>query len=632
MKRFSQTLWLLVFAAVLSSVILIPRVFANKYPNEVKTISEYSILWGDPSEGLESVMASSLERWKTVKSGEAIPRKPKGITTAWIKIQLPSDIPKDYGLYIQGIYAQHLSVYIDQTLVKETKFNFSYDQQSSLFPISSENDGDIVLIKSETSMGRLGITSAIKLDHYDSLLRTFVLGDLQNIILGCALLFIAVIVLIGSIFLKRVQRTDWFLVSTLFISLGIIFITYTPFLYESFTKYGALYSALFDISLVVFLPALTFYFERIFGKGKYKVIYWLRKCQTVYSVFVIICLFINIWSNYEFNKFYFFVAVTILGIIMILQFSLLIGSSILLMFKGNKEAVIFSVGFASLAFMSTLDLILYYINSQNKQIFLWKWGILGFIIALIVILGRRFAINQERIINYSKELEFYNHQLQQSEKMEIISQLAASIAHEVRNPLQVTRGFLQLVAARSDEKSQTYMKIAIEELDRASIIITDFLTFSKPQGEEVKELNLFNEFRQIEGIIFPMVALHSGRITVDVPDHLIIQGNSSKLKQVLINLIKNSIESFQNDGVVDIWAYEKDKEVFIHVKDNGEGIEASQLTQLGVPYYSTKTKGTGLGLMVSFQIIENMKGYIEFKSQKNVGTEVILRFPTHSNK
>ncbi|MNR55435.1 Sporulation kinase A [compost metagenome] len=67
--------------------------------------------------------------------------------------------------------------------------------------------------------------------------------------------------------------------------------------------------------------------------------------------------------------------------------------------------------------------------------------------------------------------------------------------------------------------------------------------------------------------------------------------------------------------------------MFIHVKDNGEGIEPIQLAKLGEPYYSTKTKGTGLGLMVTFRLIEIMKGKIEFKSQKYVGTEVIIRFP-----
>ncbi|MBP1963749.1 ATP-binding protein [Paenibacillus aceris] len=633
MKRLYHTRWLWILIAIVGCGFLITQAYTNQKQEKLKAIPEWEIMWGSPPEGLAGVMSDSpSQQWITVKSGEAIPKKPREVTTAWIRIKLPSQIPENYGAYIQGIYAQHLSVYVGQGLVQENKFNFYYDQQSSLFHLSSEDHGKTIFMKLETSMGRMGIISAIALEHYDILLRSFILGALQNIILGCAFLFIAAIMLIGSIFLKRAIFTDWVLVSVLFISLGIIFITYSPFLYASFPKYGSLYSASFDISLSVFLPALTFYFERIFGEGKYKVISWVRKFQTMYSVFVILSLLVNVLNDYRFNHVYFFISATILGTIMILQFSLLIGSSILLMFRGNKEAVIFSAGFASLAFMSTLDLIFYYVNSQNKQIFLWKWGILGFIIALIVIMGRRFAINQEQIINYSKELEFYNHQLQQSEKMEIISQLAASIAHEVRNPLQVTRGFLQLVASRSDEKSQAYMKIAIEELDRASVIITDFLTFSKPQGEEINELNLFNEFRQIEGIIFPLVALHNGRITVDVPDHLSIQGNSSKLKQVLINLIKNSIEAFQDDGLVNILAYEKYGEVCIHIKDNGEGIEAEQLAQLGVPYYSTKKKGTGLGLTVSFQIIENMKGHIEFTSQRNVGTEVIIRFPANSNK
>ncbi len=240
---------------------------------------------------------------------------------------------------------------------------------------------------------------------------------------------------------------------------------------------------------------------------------------------------------------------------MISQFILIIGLSIKLVLKGNKEAVIFSSGFALLALMSTLDLIYFYASSQEYQFSLWKWGVVGFIIALIVILGRRFAINQEQMINYSKELEFYNHQLQLSEKMEIISSLAASVAHEVRNPLQVTRGFLQLVAARTDDKNKEYMGIAIEELDRASVIITDFLTFAKPQLDDLVDLNVSKEISQIEGIIVPLATLHGGRITVSVPNDLYIRGNSSKLKQVLINIIKNSIEAFQVDGQIHIWAY-----------------------------------------------------------------------------
>lgn len=476
-------------------------------------------------------------------------------------------------------------------------------------------------------MDRLGIQSDIRLDHYSTLTRTYIFRDLQNIILGFGFLFIAVIMLICSFFLKQIGRATWISLSLIILTLGTIFLTYSPFLYANFTQFGDVFLDIFDISLAVLLPSLTYFFEKIFDNGRFKWIRIFRKFQMVYSLFSITFMLVNQLNHYQYIKTYFFFSVTVLGAIMIFQFIVIIGLSIIYVIRGNKEAIIFSSGFAIFALMGTFDLIIYYVNDQKHQFFLWKFGVVGFIIALIVILGRRFAINQEQMSNYSKELEFYNHQLQLSEKMEMISSLAASVAHEVRNPLQVTRGFLQLVAARTDDKNKEYMTIAIEELDRASVIITDFLTFAKPQLDEIVELNVSKEISQIEGIIMPLATMNGGRIIVSVPSDLHIYGNSSKLKQILINIIKNSIEAFQVDGQIHIWAYEKNDEVFIHIKDNGEGIEPIQLAKLGEPYYSTKTKGTGLGLMVTFRLIEIMKGHIEFKSQKYLGTEVIMRFP-----
>lgn len=626
MKWISRELWKTMLVLIICCGFMSSNAYAEEKA-ELKAIPEWSIMWGDPPGGLEGVIAASSNDWIKVNNGKSSPEKPEKVSSAWIKFKLPSHIPKDYGIYIEGIHTQNLWVYIGDRLVRETKFDFPVDSQRSLFSISSEDGGETVYLKLETSMGRLGIHSAIKLDNYTALTRTFVLQDLPDIILGCAFLFMSASMLISSFFLKKSQLTNWVLVSVLNLTLGIIFITYSAFMYANFTSYGGLFIALFDISLAVFLPALTYFFEKIFDDGKYKLIRWFRKFQVMYSIFSITFLLVNQLNAYRFNKTYLFASVTVFGFIMISQFILMIGCSIILVRRGNKEAVIFLSGFVMLAFMSTLDLIYFYASSQNYQFFFWKWGVVGFIIVIVVVLGRRFAINQEQMINYSKELEFYNHQLQLSEKMEIISALAASVAHEVRNPLQVTRGFLQLVAARTDDKNKEYMGIAIEELDRASVIITDFLTFAKPQLDDLVDLNVSKEINQIEGIIVPLATLHGGRITVSVPNDLHIQGNSSKLKQVLINIIKNSIEAFQVDGQIHIWAYEKNDEVYIHIKDNGEGIEPKQLIRLGEPYYSTKTKGTGLGLMVTFRIIEIMKGHIEFKSQKYIGTEVIIRFP-----
>ncbi|WNR43421.1 HAMP domain-containing sensor histidine kinase [Paenibacillus roseipurpureus] len=632
MQLIYQFRWKIWLIAIFSFLIMDNHAFAQQ-SEEMKAIPSWDMMWGQPGDRIEDLIFSPASgKWMTFTSNDEMLDKPADITTAWIRIKLPMQIPKDSGLYIDDMYTQQASIYIGDRLVRNVKFDFPYDEQRTLLPLSTEDAGNFVYLKLQTSMERLGIHSEIRLDHYAELTRAFIFRDLQNIILGCAFLFISVIMLICSFFLKQVQRSTWISLCLIILTLGMIFLTYSPFLYANFTQFGSIFVDLFDVSLAVFLPSLTYFYEKVFDNGHFKWIRNFRKFQMVYSSISIIFMLFNQLNHYRFVQPYLFFTVTILGIIMIFQFIVIIVLSILFVIRGNKEAVIFSYGFGSFALMGVFDLILYFANNQKYQFFLWKIGVVGFIIALIVILGRRFAINQEQMSNYSKELEFYNHQLQLSEKMEMISSLAASVAHEVRNPLQVTRGFLQLVAARTDDKNKEYMGIAIEELDRASVIITDFLTFAKPQLDELVSLNVSKEISQIEGIIMPLATLNGGHIYVSIPTDLHILGNSSKLKQVLINIIKNSIEAFQVDGQIHIWAYEKNEEVFIHIKDNGEGIEPLQLARLGEPYYSTKTKGTGLGLMVTFRLVEIMKGQIEFKSQKFVGTEVIMKFPLFTEK
>jgi two-component system, sporulation sensor kinase B len=108
-----------------------------------------------------------------------------------------------------------------------------------------------------------------------------------------------------------------------------------------------------------------------------------------------------------------------------------------------------------------------------------------------------------------------------------------------------------------------------------------------------------------------------------------VRGNSSKFKQALINIIKNSIEALGENGVIEIQAFENkdDNHVVIRIKDNGEGMNESDIKRLGEPYYSKKSKGTGLGLMVTYRIIESMQGTIVYKSIKGNGTEANIFLP-----
>ncbi len=251
----------------------------------------------------------------------------------------------------------------------------------------------------------------------------------------------------------------------------------------------------------------------------------------------------------------------------------------------------------------------------------------AFVISMIVILGRKFSKNHEQLIEYSRKLEKFNNDLQRSEKMEMISELAASVAHEVRNPLQVTRGFLQILGERSDNKEKEYLNMAVAELDRATLIITDFLTFAKPGLEALEVLDVSEELRHVSGIMVPLASLQGGVIELKLQTGLYVVGSSPKFKQAFINIIKNSIEALQENGLVEVSTWKSENYIVISVRDNGEGMKASEITRLGEPYYSNKTKGTGLGLMVTLRIIEAMKGTTEFHSEKGVGTEIIIKIP-----
>ena len=169
--------------------------------------------------------------------------------------------------------------------------------------------------------------------------------------------------------------------------------------------------------------------------------------------------------------------------------------------------------------------------------------------------------------------------------------------------------------------------MAIEELDRASSIITDFLTFAKPEMDEFAVLDIADELDKIYAIMSPHASLNGVTLRFDVQDGIRIEGNASRFKQAIINFIKNGIEAMESGGEIVIRAYRQDGQAVIRIRDNGSGMDEEQIAKLGTPYFSTKTKGTGLGLMVTFRIIEAMNGTISFDSKIGKGTEVTLRFP-----
>jgi signal transduction histidine kinase len=565
--------------------------------------------------------------WEDVRVNNPLTVLPRDAHGMWVRFTVPptSDWERP-GLLVDRLYGLELSVYQGDRLLMKSSRDFSFDLNKLLVPITSSGESEEFFIRILTTTERAGLISGIRVDDFEQLSDRFVLKDLPDILLGASIGFLSLIMLISSGYLRKKQRSSWISLSLIALTTGTLIIVYSPLPYIYMKEYGSLIMLLFDVSLFLLIPSLNYYIDQIY-EGHYRFFTIFRYIQAGYSAFCLIALIAYTASGEQNYEVYYLILNVVMSVLVLLQLPLIIVLSILNARRGNKNATILSAGFILFALSGTIDLVFYYLSNKTYVLFLWKFGVVILMVSLIIILARRISADYAKLVTYSKELELYNHSLQRTEKMKIISDLAASVAHEVRNPLQVTRGFLQLLAARTDQKSQAYFELAVNELDRASDIITDFLTFAKPEIEKITLLDLSLEIKKIEAMMLPLAAMHGGVLVCKIQDNLFMHGNSSKLKQALINIIKNSIEAIGNEGIIQIEATAAAGKVMIRIIDNGEGMNEEEVAKLGEPFFSTKTKGTGLGLMVTFRIIEVMKGTISIKSTKGKGTEFIIRFP-----
>ncbi|MBP0726038.1 ATP-binding protein [Bacillus sp. RG28] len=228
------------------------------------------------------------------------------------------------------------------------------------------------------------------------------------------------------------------------------------------------------------------------------------------------------------------------------------------------------------------------------------------------------------------EKDLMQQEIQRAEKLNTIGELAASIAHEVRNPLTVVKGFLQLMQKSEEKKGLEYLPLVLSELGRAEVIINDFLNFAKPQLDKVEEFPLDKLLIDIVTLIEPLAVKQNVTLIQDINSEVSIVTDRNQLKQALLNFVKNAIEATSAEGKVTVSMFGKKDEVEIIIKDNGKGMTKEQLARIGTLFYSTKEKGTGLGTTVSIRIIEAMGGTVQFESEQNIGTIVTIKLPVNS--
>ncbi|WP_241773251.1 ATP-binding protein [Bacillus sp. LL01] len=288
-----------------------------------------------------------------------------------------------------------------------------------------------------------------------------------------------------------------------------------------------------------------------------------------------------------------------------------------------KNRLLFAAGITTLFMGIYLFLLSLYFDKLNSEFFLLSIYAVtthAAVMAIMIILIERIIINirnRERYIN--------------AERLNVVSELSASVSHEIRNPLTVTSGFLQLLG-KSDtigSEEKRYLDLSLQELKRAEKIVSDYLSFAKPQSENMVFSNLEEEAEYTKNLIIPYAAMHQVEVRYSFHNSLKMTYDRNQMQQCFINLFKNSIEAMKpTGGTLTIDILEEKKNILIIIKDTGVGMTTEEMNRLGKPYFSTKEEGTGLGILMVYSTINKVKGSISVKSKKGNGTCFTLKIPT----
>jgi diguanylate cyclase (GGDEF)-like protein len=222
-------------------------------------------------------------------------------------------------------------------------------------------------------------------------------------------------------------------------------------------------------------------------------------------------------------------------------------------------------------------------------------------------------------------------QMLNSEKLKVVGELAAGMAHEIRNPITTVQGFLQM-SKTSDYNIEQWYELMMGEITRVSELTTEFLQFSKPQASQYKKYSFDECIQRVIQLIECEVLAHGHHLKYEPTNApLIALMDKDKIVQALLNLIKNGIEAMEVGGTLTIRLDRQGNEGIIEFGDTGCGIPEEMVNQLFHPFFTTKENGTGLGLSICHKIIQDHGGTIRVKGNLNKGSVFRITLPLSNN-
>jgi len=231
------------------------------------------------------------------------------------------------------------------------------------------------------------------------------------------------------------------------------------------------------------------------------------------------------------------------------------------------------------------------------------------------------------VLNQCEKTIDLNINMKELERENQIKNSLFKITHEIKNPIAVCKGYLDMLDSNNKKQVDRYIPIVKQEINRTLILLDDFSQVTKIKiVKEILDINLL-----LDDVCCSMESLFKNnniKINANIPnDELYIIGDYNRLKQVCINIIKNAIEAIpcDKDGIIDINIETYKKQILISIKDNGIGMDKETVNRMGEAFYTTKGKGSGLGIFLSMEIIAAHRGKIIYNSIKDFGTTVTIK-------
>jgi len=277
-----------------------------------------------------------------------------------------------------------------------------------------------------------------------------------------------------------------------------------------------------------------------------------------------------------------------------------------------------------------------FVRFNEIILYLVVGGVAGFLSSRLRNETDRYKKTAERLEESYKKLEAQTFklaemesQLRAADRLAVLGELTASLAHEVRNPLGSIKGATDILKKRcpDDKTAQEFAGVLTKEVNRLNGVVENYLNLSRKVSDHHKHSNIAEIIRSVLTLIGPEIRKKQIKVEIDLPEEpLIARMKEVEVRQVFLNIILNALAALDPEGQIQIEGKIADDKIFVQVMDTGKGIPSDQLEKIFLPFYTTRKDGTGLGLAIVKRIMESCGGKIAVESEETKGTIFTLIF------